>query len=280
MFSLTLKSVRANKARFLLTSVAVILGVAFMAGTLVLTDTIKKSYDDVAVNVYKHTDAVVRSASHLQGNNDKTEVRGTIDAKLLGVVRGVKGVKAAEPQQVGIAVVTAKDGKLLDANPERGVPVALGWQNSPALNPMELVSGHAPRAPDDVVVDRASFRKGHFALGETVGVVSQAGSHLYHLVGVVTYRGADCAAGAPVVTFSSAPAPRVFGTPGRYNAIQVVAAPGFSQRQIVANINAAVHNPKVETITGAAPTKETRDATGAALQFINLFLLTFAIVAL
>ena len=61
MFSLTIKSIRANKARFFLTGVAVMLGVAFMAGTLVLTDTIKQSYDDVAANVYKSTDAVVRS---------------------------------------------------------------------------------------------------------------------------------------------------------------------------------------------------------------------------
>ncbi len=61
MFALTIKSIRAKKVRFLLTSVAVILGVAFMAGTLVLTDTIKQSYDDVAGNVYKSTDAVVRS---------------------------------------------------------------------------------------------------------------------------------------------------------------------------------------------------------------------------
>src|SRR5215467_1828963 len=108
MLFLTLKSIRANMTRFVLTSVAVVLGVAFMAGTLVLTDTIKKSYDDVALNVYKHTDALVRSANHLQGNNDKSDVRGTVDAKLLGVVRGVKGVKAAEAQQVGIAVVAAK----------------------------------------------------------------------------------------------------------------------------------------------------------------------------
>ena len=63
MLSLTLKSIRSNPARFLLTGVAVILGIAFMAGTLVLTDTIKKSYDDITLNVYKSTDAVVRSSS-------------------------------------------------------------------------------------------------------------------------------------------------------------------------------------------------------------------------
>src|SRR3954464_13166912 len=104
MLSLAIKSIRSNKVRFVLTSVAVILGVAFMAGTLVLTDTIKKSYDDVASNVYKGTDAVVRSADHFQGNNDKTDVRATIDARVLDQVRAVKGVKAAEAQQVGVAV--------------------------------------------------------------------------------------------------------------------------------------------------------------------------------
>ena len=61
MLSLTITSIKAKKFRFVLTSVAVMLGVAFMAGTLVLTDTIKKSYDDIAANVYRDTDAVVRS---------------------------------------------------------------------------------------------------------------------------------------------------------------------------------------------------------------------------
>jgi putative ABC transport system permease protein len=280
MLALTLKSVRANKARFLLTSVAVILGVAFMAGTLVLTATIKKSYDDVASNVYKHTDAVVRSANHLQGNNDKTDVRATIDARVLDQVRAVRGVKAAEAQEVGVAVVVGKNGKLLDSNPERGVPMALAWQNTPALNPMELVSGRAPQGPHDIVVDQRSFAKGRFHLGESVGVVGPTGAHAYHLVGVVTYAGSGSPAGTQVVAFSAETAPRVLGTPGRYTAIQVVAEPGVSQRQLVANIRAAIHEPGVEAITGAAATQETRKAAGAALQFINIFLLVFAIVAL
>jgi putative ABC transport system permease protein len=280
MLSLTVKSIRANKARFVLTSVAVVLGVAFMAGTLVLTDTIKKSYNDVAGNVYKHTDAVVRSASHLQGNNDKTDVRATVDARVLGQVRAVKGVQAAEAQQVGIAVVVGKNGKLLDSNPERGVPIALAWQNTPALNPMQLTAGHAPRAPADVVVDQRSFDKGGFHLGETVGVVSPTGAHKYHLVGVVSYGGTGSPAGTQVVAFSAETASAVLGTPGRYSAVQVVAKPGVSQTQLVANIRAAVHDRGVEAITGAKATQETRDATGSALQFVDMFLLTFAIVAL
>src|SRR3954463_9649624 len=105
MFALVLNSVRANKARFLLTGVAVMLGVAFMAGTFVLTDTIKKSYDDVSANVYRSTDAVVRSAREISSANQGAKTRGTIDASMLSAVRAVKGVRAADPQQVGIAVI-------------------------------------------------------------------------------------------------------------------------------------------------------------------------------
>src|SRR3954447_3678527 len=98
MLSLAIKSIRSNKVRFVLTGIAVILGVAFMAGTLVLTDTIQASYDNVATNLYKSSDAVVRSSHHLDDAN-RGPVRGTIDAATLAKVRGVTGVSAAEPQQ-------------------------------------------------------------------------------------------------------------------------------------------------------------------------------------
>src|SRR6516162_5372159 len=150
MFALTVKSIRANKARFLLTSIAVLLGVAFMAGTFVLTDTIRKSYSEISTNVYRSTDAVVRSARATDSSNEGPATRGTISASTLETVRATKGVASAEPQQLGIAVVVGHDGALLDANQNRAVPLALGWQDSPALNPMELVSGHAPRAPDEI----------------------------------------------------------------------------------------------------------------------------------
>src|SRR4051812_17871020 len=129
MFALTVKSIRANKARFLLTGLAVILGVAFMAGTLVLTDTIKKSYDDITANVYRDTDAVVRSARETESTNQGAATRGTISQSLLDTVRAVPGVQAAEAQQLGIAVVVGHDGNLLDANQSRAIPVALAWQD-------------------------------------------------------------------------------------------------------------------------------------------------------
>ena len=87
MLSLTIKSIRANKSRFLLTGLAVLLGVAFMAGTFVLTDTIKKSYDEISANVYRSTDAVVRSARETKASGDGAATRGTIAAETLATVR-------------------------------------------------------------------------------------------------------------------------------------------------------------------------------------------------
>jgi putative ABC transport system permease protein len=280
MVALTVKSIWANKTRFMLTGLAIVLGVAFMAGTLVLTDTIKKSYDQISADVYRSTDAVVRSAQVTDSSNQGAKTRGTISASTLAAIRAVKGVQAAEPQQLGIAVVVGHDGKLLDAHPNLSVPLALGWQDTPALNPMTLVSGHGPRAPDEIVIDRASATKGHFGVGDTVHVVSPAGSQQYRIAGVATYGGSDDAAGAQVVAFTQETASRVIGTPGRYSAIEVVAAPGYSQQQVAANLRAALHEPGTEVITGAQAAAEARRDTGASLRFVNMFLLTFAVVAL
>ena len=127
MFSLTLKTIRAKKARFVLTAVAVMLGVAFMAGTLVLTDTIKQTYNDLAGQVYKDTDAVVRSASTVEADN--TTTRGSIDAALLDQVRAVPGVAAAEPQVLGVALVVGHDGELLDSSRNRAIPIGMAWES-------------------------------------------------------------------------------------------------------------------------------------------------------
>ena len=279
MFALVLNSIRANKTRFFLTGVAVMLGVAFMTGTLVLTDTIKQSYDDVAANVYKSADAVVRSGRHIDGG-DKGDDRGTVSAATLDRIRSVPGVQQAEAQQLGIAMVVGHDGDLLDANRERAIPIAMAWQSTPALNPLELASGHAPRAPDEVVIDRASAKRGDFHVGDTVQVISQVGTKSYRLAGVATYGGRDSAAGAQVVAFTPETAATTLGTPGRYTAVEVIAEPGVSQAELAASLRTAVPERDLEVLTGAEATKEAEKAAGKTMQFMNMFLMTFAVVAL
>ena len=98
-----------------------------MAGTFVLTDTIKKSYDDITANVYRSTDAVVRSARETEapiGRRRRPEARSaptTLDRGAAGQRR--EGGRTAAT--AGIAVVVGHDGSLLDANRNRSPPVAL-----------------------------------------------------------------------------------------------------------------------------------------------------------
>ncbi|HEX5095548.1 MAG TPA: FtsX-like permease family protein, partial [Acidimicrobiia bacterium] len=278
MFRLTFANIRMRKVRFLLTSVAVVLGVAFMAGTLVLTQTIKKSYDDLAGAVYKDTDAVVRSADSVtdEANN---ELRAGVDGSFLDQVRGVPGVDVAEPSQLGIAMVVGHDGDLLDASENRAVPIALAWQSDERLNPMELVSGHAPAA-NEIVIDKNSAEKGEFAVGETIHVLSKAGAGDYVLSGIATYGGKDDAAGAQVVAFAPETAATVLGDPGRYDSIDIVAKPGVSQSQLAADVRATLHGDSVEVLTGQQAADDARELAGGKMQFLNTFLMAFAIVGL
>jgi putative ABC transport system permease protein len=169
---------------------------------------------------------------------------------------------------------------LIDDNANRAVPIALGWQSSPEFNPMTVVEGHAPTSADEVVIDRATARAGHFAVGETVRVLGPSGAGDYRLAGVVTYGGADDAVGAQVVAFAPETAATVFGTPGRYSAIQVRAQDGLSESELASRVHRALHDPSLDVITGATAAEEARDASGASLQFMNSFLMMFAVVAL
>jgi putative ABC transport system permease protein len=281
MRSLTFKSVRANRARFVLTAIAVMLGVAFIVGTLVLTDTIKAGYDEVATDSYRSTDAVVRSSRHLRPTNGAPAVRGTIPAAALATVRATPGVQAAEPERRGTAAVVGKDGRLVDGDPNRAVPVALGWTATDALNPLRIVAGTPPTAPDDVVVDRTTRADGHLAVGDRVRVVGPGGSEPFRISGVVTYGGADDAAGAQVVAFTPATAARFLGLSDRVSEIRVQGAAGWSQDRLVDSLDRTLAGAAgVEVVTGATAAAEARTDAGRSLQLFDTFLLTFAIVAL
>ena len=280
MFSLTLKTIRAKKARFVLTAVAVMLGVAFMAGTLVLTDTIKQTYDDLAGKVYKDTDAVVRSASTRRGRQRHRPVAPSTPRS--STRSGPCPASPPPSRKCSVSrwssVATASCSTAAATGRSRS-----GWRGrtTTALNPMELVDGAAPAAANEIVIDRASADKGDFAVGDTITRASASP--------VRPSTGSPASPRTPARTTppahrSSRSTPRrateVLGDPGRYDAINVVAAPGVSQTELVADLQTAIANPDVEVITGAAAVEDARTASGSQLSFLNTFLMTFAIVAL
>jgi len=129
MWKVTRKGLAANKIRFVLTAVAVILGVAFVSGTLVLTATIQKTFDDLFADIYQNTDAVVRAPERLSSDFGSGE-RPNVPSSLLADVQSAPGVAAAEGDvQVAYAQVVGTEGKAI-GNPGMGPPT-LGFAYHP-----------------------------------------------------------------------------------------------------------------------------------------------------
>ena len=177
MFVTTLKTLAARKLRLLTTSFAVLLGVAFMAGTLVLTDTIGQTFDKLFADVNKGTDAFVRAdvAFDSEWFGDQ---RPRLDSTLVDTISHVDGVAVAEGYTETYAQLVDKDGKPI-GNPNMGAPViGATWLTNDDLNPFDLTSGRAPVADDEVVIDKGSANKGHFRAGDSTSVLTLSLIHI------------------------------------------------------------------------------------------------------
>ncbi|MDQ1446530.1 MAG: putative transport system permease protein, partial [Acidimicrobiaceae bacterium] len=278
MWKTTISGLLANKLRFALTGIAILLGVAFMAGTLILTATVKASFDSLFTDVNKGTDAVVRTKGAIDSSFGGSE-RGRVPAAVLDSVQSAPGVAHAEGFVQGFAQLVDKKGKAM-GNPDQGAPtLGLSWPETPALNAFHLVAGRAPTAPDDVVIDNASAKKAHFRVGDRIKILTQGPTSDFNVVGIVRFGAADSPLGASIASFDSATAQRLFGAQGSFDTILTVADKGVSQTELAAAIRRAVPGD-TEVLTGAAYTKENQDDIANGLGFFNAFLLTFAMVAL
>src|SRR4051794_18770347 len=277
MLRTTFKNLLARKLRLVTTGTAVLLGVAFMAGTLVLTATVGRTFDNLFANVYAHTDAVVRSkaAFSYQGESQ----RDRVDQSLLDAVSKVPGVAAADGSIQGYAQLVDKDGKAV-GKPSNGPPTFGGaWSSVPQLNAFTISSGHEPRADNEVVIDKASADKAGYKVGDTATVLVQGPPQTVTIAGIAKFGKADSPGGASYVLFTKPAAQRFVAAPGQFDSIAVVAEKGVSQEQVQANIAKTLPSG-IEVLTGKAVVKETQTNFRDALKFFNTFLLTFALIAL
>jgi putative ABC transport system permease protein len=281
VFKTTIASLLGRKRRLLRTSLAVLLGVAFMCGTMVLTDTVGKSFKDLFGSVFAGTDAYVRSAAKISGGNGPGggfEARATVPDSLLPTVRSAEGVQTAEGIIQGYTQIVGKDGKAI-GNPGRGAPTfGTNWSNTAKLNPFHVVEGAAPRANDEVVIDKASATKGKLRVGDSTKFVFQGPTQTLKVVGIAKFGKADSPLGASFAMFTVATAQRFVGQPGHVDAIAVLAKQGVSQEQARASV-AKVVPSGIEVLTGKAITKEQQNDIQRGISFFSTFLLIFTLIA-
>ncbi|MDQ6698538.1 MAG: FtsX-like permease family protein [Actinomycetota bacterium] len=260
----------------MITALAVIIGVSFMAGTFVLTDTIGRSFKQVYAEVNKRVDAIVRQRPAF--SSDSQSQRDGIPLADVRVANAVPGVAAAEGVLTASVQILDRTGKPT-ADPSRGFP-SLGWNwiTDARLNPFTLVEGHPPQAATDVVIDRATARSAHYHLGDRVRVLSGGGSRALRLTGIVTVGGADNLAGSALALMSTDAALRFFAADGRVNYIAVLATPR-GRSKLVERLNEALPDG-LEAISGQSYVAERQADVGKQLTVFNAILQGFALVAL
>jgi putative ABC transport system permease protein len=278
MFRHTLRSLWSHKRRLISTCVAVILGVAFMAGTLVLSSTVNRVFDDLFGDLGKNVDAVVRGDVLFEADFGGTQ-RALLDEDVVQKVEGVDGVKAA------VGSIQTETLTLLDSSgdPMGGVgpPTIVGsWDPNESLSSYQIADGRAPEKDGEAVIDRGAADKGGFEVGDEISLVGPKGTETFELVGTSRFGDADSAGGSIFVATTLAQAQDLAGEPGKVDTISVKADAGVSPDQLVTSLEAADLAPKVDVVTGEQASKENASDVKEGFSFFSTMLLIFAGIAL
>jgi putative ABC transport system permease protein len=275
---LSMSSLRAHKRRFAGTFLAVFLGVAFLAGTLVMGDTLRAGFDTMFGNATGGTDAVVRSAEAITTPGESEGVREPVDTDLVKSVEQVPGVAAAAPDIQGAGQLIGADGKPIGG---QGPPTLAGnWIDDPELNPYRLAEGRAPKRSGEVVVNRGTADRGDLKIGDTT-VLRTPDPVEVTIVGLATFGGEDGMAQVTFTGMTQSDAEKYFTAgPGEASSIQVRAGPGVGQQELVDRLTPVLPRG-VEAITGQESTEENTDMISSQfLAVFTTFLLVFSGVAL
>ncbi|HEU5082547.1 MAG TPA: FtsX-like permease family protein [Acidimicrobiales bacterium] len=276
MFRLSVRQLLAHKIRFVMTSFAVVLGVSFVVGSLVVTDTVRRSFDTLFSEITAGVDLQVRSEAPFD-EQSFTGNREPLPAELVDVVAGVDGVQVAEGGVGGTAQPVAPDGEPITTT---GAPLlGTSWGATDRLYPVTLNLGEKPDAPGEIAFDQGTFEDNGYELGDQVDVLLPDGRETFTLVGTATFGESNSLAGAVLTMFEPGEAQRVFDSEGRFDEIYI----GLDEGADVAEVRGAVAEALpdgVEVITGEAVAEEGADAVGEFADLFGNILLGFAAVAL
>jgi putative ABC transport system permease protein len=283
MWRVTLKGLLAHRVRLLLTTLSVVLGVAFVAGTFVLTDTMTRVFDDMVRGGSQSVDVLVRSASPSDadlGTDASYYGVPPLDASLLDDVLAVDGVADAEGGVEGYAMIIRPDGEPIMPMGPPTIGASWSSRSGDLGNRSVREGGHPPLASDEVVVDATTADAHGLQVGDRVEVVFAATPpRTFTLVGISTSEGNDNFAGATIAEFDLATAQEVLGLTGSFTAMNVWAAEGLDHDTLVERL-AAVLPAEVEAITAADWADEMMVMIEDLLGFFTVALGAFAGIAL
>jgi putative ABC transport system permease protein len=281
MWTVTISGLLARKLRLTLTALAIVLGVMFVTGTLVLGDTLNRTFNSVIGTAYQHISFEIRGRAAFN-NGTAADVNGIANRKpipesIAAGMRRVPGVAYVHGNVEGYAQFLARDGNAIGAG--GGSTLGFSFDPNRRLSPYRLVQGRAPTGADDVVIDEATATKYRFTVGDRVLINLPDRPQMFTITGIVTFGSDDNLAGITLAGFSLPTAQTVFNARGSFDTISVLATPGADTVRLQRAI-AAMLPPGVELISGRALVNELSNAVDSELSFISTALLVFGFIAL
>jgi putative ABC transport system permease protein len=279
MVAVALRGLAGRKFRASLTALAVVLGVAMISGTYVLTDTIKNGFDTIFTQSYKNADVVVSGKPAFLNTNGNGVEPPSFSESLLPKVRALPGVDvAAGSVQSDQVRLLKKNGKIVSTG---GAP-PLGFSIDPRynqFNPTVLTAGDWARGPGQIVIDNHTASDNGYRVGDSIGVEANSPARQFRITGIAKFAGVGSTGGATFALFEPKTAQKLFHKVGQLDYIRIQSKPGISKTQLIDQIKPLL--PPTATVRdAAAQVKEDKKNLGGFVDFLRYALLAFAFVAL
>jgi putative ABC transport system permease protein len=268
----------SRKLRTALTAIAIVLGVAMISGTFVLTDSIDQAFDRIFNDIRKGSNAVITGKSSFDVGDQSGVAAPALDESLLPKVRELSDVAQAEGSVDSDATqFIGDDGKavVFGGAPNLGFSIANG---DSVFNPLTLIEGEWP-ATNEVVVDKETASKEDFAVGDTVGVQAEGPVQRMRVSGIVQFSSGLTIGGATLAGFDLSTAQRLFKKVGELDEIAVAAKPNVSDEQLIRQIEPILPSD-AQVKTGSEQAASDAADTNDFISFLRTFLLAFGGIAL
>ncbi len=272
MFRMSVANLVAKKLRLLTTALAIILGVAFTAGTMILTDTMSASFDSAIEQLSDGVDTVVRGER--VGETEVYTPRAAVPLVEFDTIRSIAGVAAAATYSEGYAQVIDADGKALDTPQSAG----LSWIDDPELSMFEIVDGRSPAVPGEVVLGADTAADAGVSIGDPVDLITRVGRETFTVTGFARLDGGAELGGTSFAFFHHDDADGRITDVGTVTAVLARGDGSISEQQLTARIAAVADG--YDVVTGSQQSAEQRSDLGDVIGVFETILLVFGVIAL
>jgi len=279
MNAVALKGLLGRKLRTVLTALAIVLGVAMISGTYVLTDTITAAFTNVVSDSYQNSDAVITGKVAFKNTNSDTEQTPAFPAGVLAKVKALPDVAAAAGSVGDQLKLIDRSGKVISTGGGAAIAASVDPPNDKRFNPLELAAGKWPVGSGQIAIDKRTAEKQHYSVGDTIGIAANDGVRQLEISGIATYSGSSSIGASTIAIFDVPTAQELFDKVGRFDGVDVAAKPGVTPEALVKEIRPLLP-ATAQVKTAQAQTQEAVNDVNKSLGVFQKLLLAFGVIAL